>query len=285
MYRVKDMGRNNFEMYSASMNSHSMKRLAMETSLRQALDNEEFILNYQIKMDLQTEQIAGIEGLIRWNHPKLGIVQPMEFIPVAEQNGMIIPIGEWALKEACLQNKRWHDLGLPTTRIAVNLSTHQFCKEGIVEAIEDALEASGLSPQYLELEVTESSVMQKIDRAINTLGRFRELGVTIAIDDFGTGFSSLSYLKDLPIDLLKIDRSFLNSLQQDTKKQAIVSSIIELARRLDIRVIAEGVEDHEQIDFLRDEGCHEVQGYLISRPISANNIVSLYQQKLLPARH
>lgn len=252
--------------------------------MRNALDNNEFFLNYQVKLDLVTEQIAGVEGLIRWDHPEMGVVPPLEFIPVAEQNGMILPIGEWVLKEACRQNRRWHEMGLPRTPVAINMSTLQFCKEGIVEAIEDALEEAGIEPQYLELEVTESSVMQKIDRAIHTLERFRELGVAVAIDDFGTGFSSLSYLKDLPIDRLKIDRSFLHDLHDNTKNQAIVSSIIELARRLGIRVIAEGVEDHSQIDFLRQAGCHEVQGYLISRPISPDNMASLYKQRLLPVR-
>jgi len=281
MYRIKDLGRNGFELYSTSMSHHSLERLAMESSLHQAIKNNELFLTYQVKLDLESNKMVGVEALIRWNHPELGIIMPGEFIPLAEKSGLILEIGSWVLKEACRQNKEWQDLGLPAIKMAVNVSTHQFTRNELFDIVTEALDTSGLEAQYLELEVTESSVMKDIDMALNTLNRLHKLGITVAIDDFGTGFSSLSYLKDMPVDLLKIDQSFLQNFPNDKKNTAIVISIIGLAKQLGIRIIAEGVETEEQVAFLRQENCDQVQGFLIARPMVAANINRLFEQDLL----
>ncbi|MCU7835561.1 MAG: EAL domain-containing protein [gamma proteobacterium symbiont of Taylorina sp.] len=283
MYRIKDLGRNGFELYAKSMDSKSIERLSMETSLHKALEKNEFFLTYQVKVDLSTGNIAGIEALIRWDHPDLGILQPDSFIELAEQTGLILPIGQWVLEEACRQNKQWQKMGLPYYRVAVNVSVHQFCREEIFLWIENALELSGLDAKYLELEITESSIMKKLERAKVTIKQLKETGVSISIDDFGTGFSSLAYLKEFTIDFLKIDRSFLTHLLEEKKDQAIVSAIISMAKHLDIKVIAEGVELEEQVEFLKMSGCDEIQGFLISRPMTADNVVTLFEQKLLPS--
>ncbi|MCP3851721.1 MAG: EAL domain-containing protein [Gammaproteobacteria bacterium] len=282
MYRIKDLGRNGFELYAKSMDSKSMERLAMETSLHKALENSEFFLSYQIKVDLSSGDIAGIEALIRWDHPELGILQPNAFIGLAEDTGLILPIGQWVLEEACRQNVQWQKMGLPCYRMAVNVSVHQFCREEIFLWIDNALELSGMEAKYLELEITESSIMKKLERAKVTINQLKETGVSISIDDFGTGFSSLAYLKELDIDFLKIDQSFLSNLLEKKKDQAIVSTIISMAKHLGIRVIAEGVELEEQVEFLKSSNCDEIQGFLISRPMIADNIVTLFEQKLLP---
>lgn len=287
MYRAKDLGRNSYQLYTPSMNARSFERLAMESSLRHALSRDEFTLVYQGKVDLVSGRLSGVEALVRWRHPDMGLVMPAEFIPLAENMGLIGDIGAWVLKAACRQCKSWHDLGLPPVRIAVNVSALQF-REGDVPAIvREALAESGLPPQFLELELTESVLMQRVEEVAQVLRELRQMGVHISIDDFGTGYSSLSYLKRMPIDALKIDRSFVHDILEDGtvtngEGAEIVSTIINLAHNLRLRAVAEGVETAEQAEFLRARGCDEIQGYLISRPVSGEDLISLFDRSLLP---
>ncbi|MGE5514544.1 MAG: EAL domain-containing protein [Bacteroidota bacterium] len=287
MYRAKDLGRNSYQLYTPSMNARSFERLAMESSLRHALSRGEFTLVYQGKVDLVSGRLSGVEALVRWRHPEMGLVSPTEFIPLAENMGLIGDIGTWVLKAACHQCKSWHDLGLPPVRIAVNVSALQFREGDVPAVVAEALRESGLSPNYLELELTESVLMQRVDEVAHVLRELRQMGVHISIDDFGTGYSSLSYLKRMPIDALKIDRSFVHDILEDGKVTdgegaEIVSTIINLAHNLRLRAVAEGVETEEQAAFLRERGCDEIQGYLISRPVSGEDLVSLFDRNLLP---
>lgn len=282
MYRAKDLGRNSYQLYSAAMNAQSFERLAMESSLRHAMDRDEFDLAYQVKVDMGTGRMSGVEALIRWQHPDLGLVPPADFIPLAEDNGLIGAIGEWVLRTACRQNRTWQTQGLPAARIAVNISARQFHHGDLVETVKEALRVSELDPQYLELELTESAVMQHVEEAAEMLGELREMGVYISIDDFGTGYSSLSYLKKMPIDSLKIDRTFVQDMTEDSDDNAIVATIIAMGRALNLKVVAEGVETEQHVSFLRENGCDEVQGYLVSRPVSADNLISLFDRNLLP---
>jgi EAL domain-containing protein (putative c-di-GMP-specific phosphodiesterase class I) len=260
---------------------HSFERLALENSLRRALERNEFVLHYQPKVDLATNELVGAEALIRWNHPDLGLVHPAQFIPLAEETGLIVPIGAWVLREACRQNRAWQEAGMPLIGVAVNLSAHQFRDEGLRQTIAEALGTSGLPPAYLELEITESMIMQNAERAIEILQRFRDMGTLVSIDDFGTGYSSLGYLKSFPIDSLKIDRSFVRDVPSDSDDVAITQAIIAMAHSLNLKVIAEGVENDEQLDFLREQGCDQVQGYLMSPPVSALE----FEQLLDPGRY
>ncbi|HLO75790.1 MAG TPA: EAL domain-containing protein [Magnetospirillum sp.] len=287
MYRAKDLGRNAYQLYTPSMNARSFERLAMESSLRHALARSEFTLVYQGKVDLVSGRMSGVEALVRWRHPDMGLVSPAEFIPLAENMGLIGDIGAWVLKAACRQCKSWHELGLPPVRIAVNVSALQFREGDVPALVQEALTETGLSPQYLELELTESVLMQRVEEVAHVLRELRQMGVHISIDDFGTGYSSLSYLKRMPIDALKIDRSFVHDLLEDGKVTngegaEIVSTIINLAHNLRLRAVAEGVETEEQAAFLRDCGCDEIQGYLISRPVSGEDLISLFDRNLLP---
>jgi diguanylate cyclase (GGDEF)-like protein/PAS domain S-box-containing protein len=287
MYRAKDLGRNSYQMYTPAMNARSFERLAMEASLRHAVRRGEFKLVYQVKVDLGTGHMSGVEALVRWHHPEMGLVSPVDFIPLAEDMGVISEIGEWVLMEACRQCKAWHDLGLPSVRIAVNVSALQFRETKVPEVVARALQQSGLDPQYLELELTETVLMQRVDEVVVVLRELRAMGIRISIDDFGTGYSSLSYLKRMPIDALKVDRSFVNDIFGDddtvTDEGAeIVSTIINLAHNLKLKAIAEGVETAKQAEFLRSKGCDEVQGFLISRPVSAEDLISLFDRSLLP---
>ena len=282
MYRAKDVGRNSYQLYTAAMNARSFERLAMESSLRHAVARQEFRLAYQVKMDIVTGRMSGVEALVRWMHPEMGLVPPAEFIPLAESMGLISEIGAWVLEAACRQCKSWHDLGLPPVRIAVNVSALQFRESDVPMVVRRALANTGLDPRYLELELTESVLMQRVDEVAAVLHELRALGVTISIDDFGTGYSSLSYLKRMPIDALKIDQSFVNDITDDGDGAEIVSTIINLAHNLKLKAVAEGVETAAQADFLRARGCDELQGYLISRPVSAEDLVSLFDRNLLP---
>ena len=282
MYRAKDLGRNSYQLYTPAMNARSFERLAMESSLRHAVTRGEFMLAYQVKVDVSTGQMSGVEALVRWRHPEMGLVPPMDFIPLAENMGLISEIGEWVLVTACRQCRSWHDMGLPWVRMAVNVSALQFRETDVPEVVRRALDDSGLEPRYLELELTETVLMQRVDEVAVVLKQLRAMGVTIAIDDFGTGYSSLNYLKRMPIDSLKIDRSFVHDITEDGDGAEIVSTIINLAHNLKLKAVAEGVETAEQAEFLRARGCDEVQGYLISRPVSAEDLVSLFDRRLLP---
>ena len=282
MYRAKDLGRNSYQLYTPAMNARSFERLAMESSLRHALGRNEFRLAYQVKMDLASGRLTGVEALVRWVHPEMGVVSPVEFIPLAENMGLISDIGAWVLEAACRQCKSWHDLGLPPVCIAVNVSALQFRENDVPVVVRRALEASGLAPRFLELELTESVLMQRVEEVALVLHELRAMGVRISIDDFGTGYSSLSYLKRMPIDALKIDRSFVNDITENGDGAEIVSTIINLAHNLKLKAIAEGVETQAQADFLRAKGCDELQGFLISRPVSAEDLVSLFDRNLLP---
>jgi EAL domain-containing protein (putative c-di-GMP-specific phosphodiesterase class I) len=257
------------------MHELASKRLALETSLRRAIQNDELLIHYQPRVSVDSLEIVGVEALIRWQHPQLGLVSPAEFIPLAEDTGLIVPIGEWVLREACLQSKRWQQLGYPPIQMAVNICARQFHDQDLAQTVIDVLHETKLAPQHLELELTESSIMHHGELVGNVLNRLKGMGVDIAIDDFGTGFSSLASLKRLPIDALKIDKSFVMDATTDPDDAALVMAIITLAHNLRLKVIAEGVETEEQLRFLQLLRCDEIQGYLFSKPIPADSLVAL----------
>lgn len=267
LYRAKQQGGNNYQFYTADMNERALKRLALENQLRWALERKEFRVYYQPKIRIDTGQIVGMEALVRWQHPELGLVSPAEFIPLAEDTGLIAPIGEWVLKTACAQTKSWHECGFTSLHVSVNLSPRQFQQSDLLTMIEQRLRETGLDPAFLELEVTESSVMKNAEASIGTLRQLKAMGIRISVDDFGSGYSSLSYLKHLPIDVLKIDQAFVRDMTADPKDAAIVMAIIQLAHSLELTVTAEGVETDEQVRFLRLLRCDEMQGYRICRPL------------------
>jgi diguanylate cyclase (GGDEF)-like protein len=271
MYNAKQEGRNGCRLFASEMSTFFPERLMMENDLRHALARREFELYYQPKVDLLDGRVVGMEALIRWRHPEKGLVGPDEFIPLAENTGLIVPIGRWVIEEACAQNKEWQLAGMPHLRVAVNISAVQFKQRDLLDTIKYALEASGLSPQFLEVEVTETVVMQNASQAIVTLEKLSEMGIHVSIDDFGTGYSSLSYLKRFPIDKLKIDRSFIRDISSDMDDAAIVRATIALAHNLRLRVVAEGVETEDQLQFLRALGCDEYQGYYKSKPVPASD--------------
>jgi diguanylate cyclase (GGDEF)-like protein/PAS domain S-box-containing protein len=269
MYRAKERGRDNYQLYTASMNAKMMERLAVEQDLRHALERKELTLFYQPIVSVETGQVTGAEALLRWNHPQRGIITPDEFIPLAEETGLIVEIGESVLREACLQLRAWRKEGLPVEVIAVNLSARQLQQEDLVQRVADILSETGVSPDLLQLEITEGAAMKNVDHAIAMLRQLGQMGIEITIDDFGTGYSSLTYLKRLPIDAVKIDRSFVRDLEHDASDATIVSTVIAMAENLNLNVIAEGVETEAQLEFLRERGCNEYQGYLFSRPLPA----------------
>ena len=269
MYHAKKMGRGNYQFFAPEMNAAASKRLALERDLRRALDLKQFELHYQPKVDMASGDVHAMEALVRWRSPDRGLVPPNEFIPVAEETGMIIPLGAWVLEEACRQNRAWQLAGLPPMRVAVNLSAYQFRQQNLPEFVAALLVETGLDASCLELEVTESVVMHNPAEAALTLQRLHAQGIHISVDDFGTGYSSLSYLKQFRLDTLKIDRSFVRDISKDADDAAIVRSVIALAHSLRLRVIAEGVETTEQLDYLRELGCDQYQGYLRSKPLPA----------------
>lgn len=279
MYRAKERGRNNAQFYAAAMNVHSLARLSLETGLRHALERGEFLLHYQPKVDIASGRIIGMEALLRWMRPGTGMVSPAEFIPLAEETGLIVPIGAWVLKTACERNRAWQRQGMPPLRVAVNLSARQFVQANLVSEVARVLDASGLAPQWLELEITESMVMNDPEGAIRTLRQLKSMGIALAIDDFGTGYSSLGYLKRFPIDNIKIDRSFIKDIPLSNDDATITRTIIDMTHNLRLKVVAEGVETGAQRDFLREHGCDEMQGYYFSRPLAEDAFLKLVQSQ------
>jgi diguanylate cyclase (GGDEF)-like protein len=266
MYQAKQRGRKTYEFFSGDMNAHALERLTLENQLRRAVERNEFVLYYQPKVDVSTGRITGAEALVRWKHPELGIVSPAKFIPIAEETGLIVEIGQWVLRTACAQTQTWVQLGLPRLSVSVNVSSLQFRQRKVWHAVRGALAHSALPPDQLVLELTEGMLMENATDSIEMLNELKEMGLKLAVDDFGTGYSSLTYLSRFPLDELKIDRSFVKGLPQERDCLAIVGAVIALARELNLRVVAEGVETKEQLQFLRSRSCDEYQGYLCSRP-------------------
>ncbi len=269
MYRAKEQGKNNFQFYTTELNEKAVARMTMEKHLRRALERNEFLLHYQPQVDLADGRIIGAEALLRWRSPELGYILPEKFIPLAEDTGLIVPIGEWVLRAACTQNKLWQTSGRPPLVMAVNLSPRHFRRVRLVETVEGILRETGLDPRFLDLEVIESLLLHDVDNVMLILNNLKELGVQLTMDDFGTGYSSLGYLKRFPFDKIKIDRSFVSDVTGDPDSAAIVGTIINLARNLDLRVIAEGVETGGQLEFLMSRGCDEIQGFYFSYPLTA----------------
>ena len=272
MRHTKSEGKNNYHFYSRSMQSSVLELLTLESDLHKALERDELVLYYQPKVDAATRMVKGMEALIRWKHPDRGLIPPLKFIPLAETSGLIIPIGEFVIRTVCGQIKTWQEAGFQQMTIALNVSSRQFDQQGLKEIVEEALQEAMIPPQCLELEITESTLMRSPEKAMRTLTELKAMGIRIAIDDFGTGYSSLSYLKRLPLDFLKIDQSFVKNLASDPRDQAIIRAIIAMARSLDLKTIAEGVETEEQFSFLQEHGCDEIQGYFFSRPLPAEEI-------------
>ncbi|HEY9103691.1 PAS domain S-box protein [Chitinimonas sp.] len=275
MYRAKERGKNTYQFFAKEMNAQAFEHLLLENSLRHALERQEFELHYQPQVATATGSVVGVEALIRWRHPELGLVPPAQFISMAEQNGLIVPIGAWVLREACRQGRVWLDAGHALAHVAVNLSARQFADDKLLETIRNALAESRLPANMLELEITESTIMQKPQEAVTVLHQLREMGVALSIDDFGTGYSSLVSLKQYPLDNLKIDRGFVSGIPHDADDQAITEAIVAIARKMRLKVVAEGVETIEQFDFLRAAGCDIVQGYLLGRPMPAGDLESM----------
>lgn len=265
--RAKSDGKNTYQLYTSDMNTKASRRLTLESNLRKALKREEFVVYYQPKLDVKTQLITGAEALVRWMHPVSGLALPGGFIPLAEETGMILPIGEWVLREACGRARQWHEQGYESLSVSVNLSALQFHRQNLVKMIESVLEDTGLNPNRLELEITESAIMGEVESAIATMREINEMGVSISIDDFGTGYSSLGYLNRFPIYALKIDRTFVYNITKVPDSATIAAAIISLAHSLRLKVVAEGVETWEHLDFLRKRGCDEVQGFLFSPPV------------------
>jgi diguanylate cyclase (GGDEF)-like protein len=278
MYRAKDEGRNNYQFYTPSVNQEGIERLKMETMLRHAIERDEFVIYYQPRVNTKTRELVCVEALVRWVHPELGMIHPKDFISLAEDTGLIVEIGELVLRKACMQRKKWTDQGLPLFRISVNLSPRQFRQLDLPEVIAKVFKETKMEPELLELEITESAAMQDVNFAILMLRVLKDMGITIAIDDFGTGYSSLSYLKKFPIDVIKIDQSFINGIQnRDSDDAAIVRAIILLAHTLKLDVTAEGVETWDQAYFLEEQNCDEIQGYLFGKPMTPKTLLEWFK--------
>ncbi|MDT4851073.1 putative signaling protein [compost metagenome] len=276
MYHAKERGKNNFQFYQAEMNATALERLELESDLRHALEQNEFVLHYQPQFSGNGQRLTGAEALLRWQHPRRGLVSPSEFIPVLEELGLVVQVGDWVLTEACRQFKAWQAAGVRVPKIAVNLSARQFAEGLLAERIATILAESGVAPGCLELEITESILMRDVEAALQTLADFKHLGLSIAVDDFGTGYSSLNYLKQFPINVLKIDRSFVDGLPCGEQDAQIARAIVAMAHSLNLTVIAEGVESHPQLAFLREHQCDEVQGYLFGKPMPANQFAAQF---------
>lgn len=282
MYQAKALGRNNFQFFRDSSDGGIAALFTLENHLRRALDRNELVVHYQPQVDIEAGKITGMEALLRWQHSQRGEIMPDEFIPLAEESGLIIPIGEWVLRQACIQNKAWQDAGLPPIRMAVNISALQLKQKNFAEIVAMVLDETGLDPNWLELELTESVVMQNAEEAIKQLNQLKSIGVWLSIDDFGTGYSSLSYLKRLPIDTVKIDKSFIHNVTSNEDDASISEAIIALANSLHLKVIAEGVENSDQLYFLREHHCCDAQGFFFSRPLHPEAITLLLRNGILP---
>lgn len=282
MNRAKELGINNYQHYMPTMNARAFEQLTLEHNLRKALKKDQFLVYYQPQIDMRTQKIIGAEALVRWQHPELGMISPAQFIPIAEETGLILPLGEWVLRTACQQAKNWYDQLGTRFIISVNLSTRQFQQQDLVSTVDRSLQDTKLPPELLELEITETLGMKNPELTLKTLHELKSMGIHIAIDDFGTGYSSLSYLKRFPIDTLKIDRSFVSDINGDSNDGAIVVAVIALAHSLKLKVIAEGVETSEQADYLLDHGCERIQGYIFSPPVPAQDFESIIKKNLQP---
>lgn len=278
MYHAKNEGRNNYQFFTESMNKEAAAKLSLENDLRKAVSEEQLVLYYQPQIDIATRDIFGVEALIRWRHPQRGLVPPVEFIPLAEERGLIVAISEWVLRTACAQAQAWHQSGLRKITVAVNMASPSFKQENLLQVVTDALEGSGLEAKYLELEVTESIMVHDMKTVLPTLKALKDIGIHLSIDDFGTGYSSLSYLQHFPIDALKIDQTFVSDIDEN-RGSAIVRAIIAMSASLNLTVIAEGVETESQAKFLLENGCHKMQGYLFSRPLPVDEMTRLLQQQ------
>ncbi len=279
MYQAKKKGRNNFQFFTSEMNLLAQERLCMEADMRKALERNEFILHYQPQVNLETGTIIGCEALVRWQHPSKGLIPPYDFIPVAEESGLIIPLSEWVMRTALQQLQHWHAAGLPHISMSANLSAHQFGRQNLVLTVQQILAETGVDAKYFELELTESILMANVKATSETLHALRDMEVSLSIDDFGTGYSSMAYLKRFPINKLKIDRSFVRDLTTDSEDAAIVTAIIALGHSLNLTIIAEGVESEQQLEYLHTQHCEQIQGYYFSRPIAARDFTDLLQSK------
>ncbi len=280
MYHAKKMGRNNFQSYGEHLNAQTRERLLLGTALHQALEHQEFMLHYQPKLDLKNNRITGVEALLRWQHPQRGLLPPLEFISLLEDNGLIVPVGEWVIRTACVQAMRWRESGLPPLVVAVNLSPRQFRQGHLIQRIQHILQETGLEPCYLELEITEGLLLDNSEFNLAILSELKGMGVSIAIDDFGTGYSSLSYLKRFPIDVLKIDRVFVSDITANRDDAAIANAVIALGKSMHLLIVAEGVETEIQLNYLRDMGCDLAQGFLLSQPLVAEAFEAWWWQQL-----
>src|SRR5579872_6018618 len=276
MFRAKQYGGNRLEFYRAEINAEMPKQLELETDLHAAIDNHQLQVYYQPLVDLKTGQVSGMEALLRWPHPTRGFISPINFIPLAEETGLIVPIGEWVMREACLQTKKWHDMGFTTLKVAVNLAEKQLRQESLIATIEKILNQTGLSAKFLELEITETAILD--ETVVHLVKEFKRMGLSLAVDDFGTGYSGLSYLKRFAIDKLKVDQSFIRDIPSSNDSITIVSAIIAMAKELNVNVLAEGVETIEQLQFLKNKGCDFMQGYYFSKPVDAKAFTALLQE-------
>jgi len=279
MYRAKAEGRNTYQFYDREMTARAFERVLMEGSLRTALDQDQFELFYQPQINVESDRVVGVEALIRWNHPEKGAIPPARFLPLAEESGLITLLDGWGLVHACRQCVSWHEQGFDPGRVAINLSGRQLASQGLLQRIEKVLERTGCHPEWIELEITEGFVMQQPEQSVRLFSELQHRGIELAIDDFGTGYSSLSYLKRLPINKLKIDRAFVQDLPRGQSDAAIAKTVISLGENLRLKVVAEGVETRDQMEYLRQQGCLLVQGFLYARPLPAEEFTQFLQQQ------
>jgi diguanylate cyclase (GGDEF)-like protein len=282
MYTAKEEGRNNYRFFSEEMNARMLERLALESDLRLALERDELLLHYQPQAETLTGRIVALEALVRWEHPEKGLIPPLDFVGIAEESGLIVPLGEWVMRTACAQAVAWQREGFPEMRVSVNVASQQLTQSDLVTTVKQVLDTTGLDGKHLALEITESSLMSDVEATRQTLWKLKETGLSLSVDDFGTGYSSMNYLKRFPLDALKIDRSFVRELTVDANDAAITKAVVALAKALDLSTIAEGVEEEEQLAFLRALECDLIQGYLISRPMPAEGVTQLLERQELP---